>query len=144
MKKILLILTSTFFLSCNGQEYVPLQKTDGLLVTVDVLLNDKVSMPFLVDTGCSITSIPDYVARTLIATKTLSPKDMQGSAGFILADGSKVQHYLVRLKTIKIGSTIFKDVTVCITGSGAPLLLGQNILDNSTIDLKNNTITFQK
>lgn len=132
--------------SCLGQvdESVPLKKETGSeILYVSVTLNEVITLPMILDTGCSTTTIPAHVAYTLVDTKTLGPADLMGRSKFQLADGTVVENEKIRLHTLRIGTHTFKDVTVCVSKSGAPLLLGGDILsqlETIELDYKNNIL----
>ena len=149
MKKFFCILLLTTVMSCNGQDKAVTLEKDSIskILTVKCTLNDVITIPMIVDTGASITTIPMHVAQTLIDTGTLTPTDYIGKSKYVLADGSIVENYKVRLASLKLEGHEFKNVTICIGKGGAPLLLGGDILaqlNSVTIDYINNTLTIEK
>lgn len=147
MKKFFCILLLTTVMSCVGQDKAVTLKKDSIskILTVKCTLNDVITIPMIVDTGASITTIPMHVAQTLIDTGTLTPTDYIGKSKYVLADGSIVENYKVRLASLKLEGHEFKNVTICIGKGGAPLLLGGDILSQLyggviTIDYNNNKI----
>ena len=149
MKNYLLFILF-FVVSCSGQtkETIPLIKQpESQIMYVKCTLNDVIVVPMILDTGCSVTTIPAHVAFTLVDTGTLGAEDLLERRSFRLADGSVIENQKIRLHSLKIGGQTFKDITVCVTKGGAPLLLGGDILaqlNSVTIDYINNTLTIEK
>ncbi len=67
---------------------VKLVKQNGVLL-VPVLINNKIPLDFVLDSGAADVSIPADVVSTLIRTGTLTESDFTGRTTYILADGSK-------------------------------------------------------
>ena len=147
MKKFFCILLLTTVVSCVGQEKAVTLEKDSItrILTVKCTLNGVITIPMIIDTGASITIIPMHVAQTLIDTGTLTPTDYIGKSKYVLADGSIVENYKIKLASLKLEGHEFKNVTICIGKGGAPLLLGGDILSQLyggviTIDYNNNKI----
>lgn len=140
MKKSIIILVLLLF-SCRGFDQ-NIKFTTSF--EIPVTINGTVTIPFIVDTGASETTIPPYVFLTLIKNGTITVSDSLPSKTFLLANGTKEVNMRVRLKSIKIGNTVIKNVEASVSNSlNAPLLLGQNVLSKLhriEIDYKNNKI----
>ena len=54
------------------------------------LINDAITLDFIVDSGAADVTIPADVVLTLMRTKTLKETDFLGEQTYVLADGSKV------------------------------------------------------
>jgi predicted aspartyl protease len=118
---------------------VPL-KEDGGTFVVPVLINNAITLDFVVDSGAADVSIPADVVLTLTRTGTINNADFIGSATYILADGSKVPSKRFRIRSLKLGNTVIENVVGSIAPVEGSLLLGQSFLgrfkswsiDNST------------
>jgi predicted aspartyl protease len=106
---------------------VPMQREKGVYV-VPVLINDTITLNFVVDSGASDVSIPADVVMTLMRTGTLKATDFQGEKKYKLADGSMVPSQTFRIRSLKIGSKIVESVTGSITSEKGGPLLGQSFL----------------
>ena len=107
---------------------VPLHKQRGTFV-VPVLINNTITLAFVVDSGAADVTIPSDVVKTLMRTGTLNPTDFIGEQKYVLADGSIVPSRIFRIRSMKIGNRVVENVM----GSEAPekgfLLLGQSFFD---------------
>ncbi len=146
MRKFLILFLFSFFAG-NSQEEVLLHNESGVFTT-EVTLNSRVRTEFIVDTGCSISSIPYYIALTLYQTGTIKTSDLMEDSTAILADGSRVQVHHFRMRTLKIGHTVLKNVEFAVVmNESSPLLLGQNVLsrlEKVTIDYKRKKLIYGK
>lgn len=100
-----LLFTLFFVVSCSGQtkETIPLIKQPGSeIMYVKCTLNDVIVVPMILDTGCSVTTIPSHVAFTLVDTRTLVFEDLLEKSKFRLADGTVVENQQIRLRSLKI------------------------------------------
>lgn len=126
MRKFLLLLFLPSFLV--AQVKVKLKAT-GNLYEVNCNLNGKITAPFLLDTGASDTMIPPSLANALILTKTLSAKDTLPSMVYTLANGQIVYYKRFKLKSLKIGSVVIRNVVCSVSNQdNSVLLLGQSAL----------------
>lgn len=148
MRKLIIVLLSLIMLSCEGNsQVIKLERNEGDLFITECELNGKVKVRVMLDSGCSTTTIPSYVAMTLYESGTLTNEDFIGYRTYILADGSEVQNAVVKLKSIKIGDRVFEDIEVSInSGKGSALLLGQNVLSQFckiTLDYDKNELSYE-
>lgn len=65
---------------------IPLEKQGGTYV-VPVLINNTITLDFVVDSGASDVSVPADVVMTLIRTGTIAKNDFIGTQTYTLADG---------------------------------------------------------
>jgi hypothetical protein len=107
-------------------EEIPLRE-QGQTYLVLAEINEQVKKYFIVDSGASEVSIPAEVVATLYP-ETLRPEDFLEGASYRLADGRTVNSGRFRLRSLRVGSMVFRDVPASIAEAGAPLLLGQGIL----------------
>jgi clan AA aspartic protease (TIGR02281 family) len=98
-------------------------KPHGRGIKLDGTVNDKATVHWMLDTGASLTSIPQDLADYL----GLKPVRY---AKFELADGSVVTKPIVVVHKLTIGGTVYAtDTEATISDEGVEPLLGKNFLD---------------
>ena len=95
---------------------------------ISALINDALTLDFVVDSGASDVSVPADVVQTLIRKGLLRKEDFLGSRIYKLADGSMVPSERFTIRTIKVGEKQIENVTANVVGASGPLLLGQSFL----------------
>ncbi|MCZ6784986.1 MAG: retroviral-like aspartic protease family protein [Proteobacteria bacterium] len=108
----------------TGTLHIPFQR-QGTLMRVDVKLNDRVTAPFLVDTGASGVSIPYAVARELGLhigpdTKRVNVHTANGV----------VSQPVVMLDRIEVGDAMVEGLEANVSGSMSIGLLGGTFFNN--------------
>ena len=111
----------------TGSGAVKMQQRGGTYV-VPVLLNDAIQLDFVVDSGAADVSIPSDVVSTLFRTHTIDKSDIVGEKNYVLADGSKGSSIQFRLKSLKVGNSVVRNVIASSVPSQGILLLGQSLL----------------
>ena len=106
---------------------IPMAKEGGTYV-VPVLINNVITLKFVVDSGASDVSIPADVVSTLLRAGTIEEADFLGSQTYTLADGSKVPSQMFRIRSLKVGDRVLENVTGGIASAKGSLLLGQSFL----------------
>ena len=106
---------------------IPMKKDGGIYV-VPVLINNAITLDFMVDSGASDVSIPEDVVTTLIRAGTIRDTDFIGQETYKLADGSKVKSETFRIRSLKVGDRVLENVTGSVAGRKGTLLLGQSFL----------------
>ena len=106
---------------------VHLQQRGGVLV-VPVLINERLPLDFIIDSGASDVSIPNDVVSTLMRTGTLTAVDFTGTQTYVLADGSKVPSQTFRIRSLKVGNLVLTNVAASVASANGSLLLGQSFL----------------
>ena len=106
---------------------IPLQFEGGIF-SVPVLINDKLTLNFMLDSGAADVSIPADVVSTLMRTGTLTAADFLGEKTYELADGSKLPSQTFRLKSLKVGNKAIENVIGFAAPRNGKLLLGQSFL----------------
>lgn len=106
---------------------VPMRLEGGTYV-VPVLINDTITLNFVVDSGAADVSIPADVVMTLMRTGTLTKADFLGQQIYVLADGSKVPSQTFRIRSLKVGNKVLGDVDGSVASVQGGLLLGQSFL----------------
>ena len=101
----LMLMVST---SYSEAESIPLIREGGVL-RVPVVINDKITLNFTVDSGASDVSIPADVFSTLIRTGTISQGDLLDNRVYELADGSKQTSQRFRIRSLYVGNLELRD-----------------------------------
>jgi len=109
-------------------ESIPLIHESGTY-QVPVLINDKISLNFTVDSGAADVSIPTDVFSTLSRTGTITKSDLMDKRVYELADGSEHQSQRFRIRSLRIGNLELHDVVGSVAPSIGSLLLGQSFLE---------------
>ncbi|MEE1142140.1 MAG: retropepsin-like aspartic protease [Bacteroidales bacterium] len=141
MKKIILILF--LLLSVTGKSQVKIQmQKDGGVYKVPCEVNG-LRMKFIFDTGASDVCISLTEAAFMLENDYITEDDIIGNSQSKIADGSIVENTRIRLKEIKIGGLVLRNVeAVVIHNFGAPLLLGQSAIQKlGTIQIVGNELT---
>jgi uncharacterized protein len=107
---------------------IPMKSANGTYV-IPVLINDTITLDFVVDSGASDVSIPADVVTTLMRTGTLKQSDFLDQKTYKLADGSTVPSQTFRLRSLKVGSKVIENVSGSVTSVKGTLLLGQSFLN---------------
>jgi len=106
---------------------VPIQINRGTYV-VPVLINNAITLDFVVDSGAADVSIPADVVMTLMRTGTLRRADFLGEKTYVLADGSKVPSQTFRIRSLNVGNKVLENVNGSVASVQGSLLLGQSFL----------------
>lgn len=106
---------------------ISLRRQGGVFV-VPVLINDAITLNFVVDSGAADVIIPADVVLTLIRTGTITNGDFLGRERYALADGSIVPAQTFRIRTLKIGDRVITSVVGSVAPVRGALLLGQSFL----------------
>jgi clan AA aspartic protease (TIGR02281 family) len=116
-------------LSCGAaySESIPLSHAHGTL-QVPVVINDKISLNFTIDSGATDVSIPATVFSTLTRNGTVSSQDLLDKRIYKLADGSGEISQRFRIRSLRVGKLEVRDVIASVGDSGGLLLLGQSFL----------------
>jgi TPR repeat protein len=103
-------------------------KAEGGTYVIPVLINDAITLDFIVDSGASDVSIPSDVVTTLMRTGTLKQSDFLGQKTYQLADGSAIPSQTFRIRSLKVGGKVIENVNGSVASVRGPLLLGQSFL----------------
>ena len=104
---------------------IPLGTTGGIY-TAPVQINRSIAMQFLVDPGAGVVVIPLAVLRELIRNGTVTEGDVIGLGTAELADRSLHVMARVRLRELRVGDAIVRDVTAAVSPALSQPLLGQS------------------
>jgi len=119
--------SATAALAADRAQVVSLEPHDGAFV-IPVVLNDIMTVKFIVDSGSADVSIPEDVASSLMKSGTMTGADLIGNKTYMLADGSLVPSKIYRLASLRIGEMVMPNVTVRVAAARSSLLLGQSFL----------------
>jgi clan AA aspartic protease (TIGR02281 family) len=95
---------------------------------VPVLVNGRLVLDFVLDSGASEVQIPDDVLRTLYRTGTISDADFLGTETYTLADGSRVPSARFMLHSLEVGGHTVSNVAASVGTMNSEPLLGQSFL----------------
>jgi clan AA aspartic protease (TIGR02281 family) len=101
---------------------------NGGTYAVPVLINNAITLDFVLDSGASDVSIPSDVFGTLVRAGTITKEDIIGSDTYTLADGSQKTSTTFRIRSLKIGPTVLENVKGSVAEDSGPLLLGMSFL----------------
>ena len=122
----LLLVVLSPWLSARATE-VPLGESGGIY-TVPVQVNQSVTLQFLVDPGSAVVVIPKSVLSQLILNGTVRQDDIVGVSIAELADRSLYKAVQLRLRELRVGDRVVRDVIVAVAPALSQPLLGQSFL----------------
>jgi uncharacterized protein len=111
----------------SGSTSVAVENEGGTFL-VPVLINDQLTLKFVIDSGASDVSIPADVVLTLMRTGTLTKDEFLGSQTYRLADGSTAPSQTFLIRSLKVGDRVLENVKGTIAPVEGSLLLGQSFL----------------
>jgi clan AA aspartic protease (TIGR02281 family) len=104
-------------------------KADGGVMTVPAVLNEAVTLDFVVDSGASTVCITPDILLVLIKSGSVLPEHLGQEKEFTLADGSSATAQTVTLKSVRVGSVLIENVEAAVSPNlDGSLLLGQSYL----------------
>jgi predicted aspartyl protease len=106
---------------------VPMRIEGGIYV-IPVLINDAITLNFIIDRGAADVRIPADVVMTLMRTGTLKNSDFLGEKAYVLADGSEVPSRTFRIRSLTVGSKVLENVIGSIASVRGGGLLGRSFL----------------
>jgi clan AA aspartic protease (TIGR02281 family) len=106
---------------------IPMLNEGGVYV-VPVLINETITLKFVVDSGAADVSIPADVVTTLMRAGSITDSDFVGAQTYTLADGSTTSSRTFRIRSLKIGDIVLQNVRGSVANSKGALLLGQSAL----------------
>jgi clan AA aspartic protease (TIGR02281 family) len=127
------------------RDEIPLSRDGGVFV-VPVRINDAITLPFTLDSGASDVFIPAGVARTIDRTGTILDSDILGTHICTLADGSEIKCQTFRLRELRLGNHVVRNVVASVGPPNSNLLLGQSFLSRFgawTIDNARSVLVLQ-
>ena len=117
---------------------VDMKKMYGGTYEVPCTVND-LPLKFIFDTGASTVSISSVEAACMLKNDYLKSDDIKGNEYFSTATGEIHEGTTIRLREIKIGDAVLRNVDASVVhNQQAPLLLGQSVLERfGTITIDN-------
>ncbi|MBQ8223410.1 MAG: retroviral-like aspartic protease family protein [Bacteroidales bacterium] len=117
---------------------IPMKKMYSGVYEVECSVNG-LPLKFTFDTGASIVTISSVEANFMLKNGYLTSDDIKGKQHYSTATGDIHEGTTIRLREIKIGDAILKNVeATVIDKQQAPLLLGQSVLERfGTITIDN-------
>ena len=96
-------------------------------------------LKMIFDTGAADVTISSVEANFMLKNGYLSDGDIKGKRNYITASGDIHEGTVLRLKEVKLGEAVLKNVEASVVHSqNAPLLLGQSVLEKfGTITIDN-------
>jgi clan AA aspartic protease (TIGR02281 family) len=125
----------------RGNANVIMLRSDGQSLVLDVGLGEMVR-EFILDTGASSMTVTADVAAQLVAAGHATP---HGAETVTYADGKPHVVQTITIDKVRVGTHFVHDVHATVTPSGAPMLLGLDVLNaigRFEIDAPHRTLTF--
>ena len=96
-------------------------------------------LKMILDTGAADVTISSVEANFMLKNGYLSDGDIKGRRNYITASGDIHEGTVLRLKEVKLGDAVLKNIEASVVNSQkAPLLLGQSVLEKfGTITIDN-------
>lgn len=96
-------------------------------------------LKMIFDTGASDVTISSVEANFMLKNGYLSETDIKGTSRYITASGDIHEGTVLKLKEVKLGNAVLKNIEASVVHSQkAPLLLGQSVLEKfGTITIDN-------
>ena len=117
---------------------IQMKKMYSGIYEVACSIND-LPLKFIFDTGASSVSISSVEASFMLKNGYLKEEDIKGKEYFSTATGEIHEGTIIRLREIRIGDAVLKNVDASVAhNQQAPLLLGQSVLERfGTITIDN-------
>jgi len=126
--RVLAMLTAKWSDAGLGRIHVIRVAADSGDFVVPVVINEEITLKFIVDSGAADVSIPGDVASILMRTGSLKLTDIAGEQAYRLADGSEMVSKTITLRSLKVGDIVVENVRATIAPAEGKLLLGQTFL----------------
>src|SRR5258707_659522 len=121
------LLMSAAALPSSATE-IPLGTTGGIF-TAPVEVNRSVTLEFLVDPGAAMVVIPANVFNSLVRNGTITQADIGRIGVAELADRSLYEAVQIRLRELRVGNAVARDVTAAVAPGLSQPLLGQTFFN---------------
>lgn len=124
----------------------------GRHIFVDAILNNKIHVSLMLDTGASLILLSKEIGQRLdINTDVVDPEDKAGMVTMVLADGNKTQAKYVKLESVKVEGAEVENVGAAvllddqIKSGFNDGLLGMSFLNkfNFKVDRENNRLILE-
>lgn len=104
--------------------------THGVNYTIPALVNNSLALEFYFDSGAADVTIPGHVFETLKKEGSIRPEDILGTETYVMANGAPRRTIIIRIRSLKVGSTVVENVRGSVAENAAPLLLGMSFLSH--------------
>ena len=104
-------------------------------------------MPFVLDTGANSVVLPKELVLTLIRAGTLQQSDLIAPISTRMADNSEFQTVAFRIRELRVGEHVIRNVTGVVVPTGSDALLGVSFLSqfgSVTIDNHRNVLVLSR
>ncbi|WP_298615201.1 retropepsin-like aspartic protease [uncultured Thermosynechococcus sp.] len=119
---------------------VPIRRREGGIPVIQVILNQRLPVEMLVDSGASMTVITQPMARAL----GITPAQVVDNRLFHTANGQVILP-VVYIQSISVGGFQRKQLPVAVAGPEMTLgLLGQDFLQHFDVSLRQDHIQLQR
>jgi hypothetical protein len=128
------------------KQVIPVHRVRGGY-TVPVVVNDEITLNFVIDSGSDLVTIPADIVSELVRAGTLNDTDFIGQGTYQLADGSKSTQKIFRIRSLKVGDEVVENVVAGVIQERGYLLLGQSFLSHFkswSIDNTSHTLLLTK
>jgi predicted aspartyl protease len=115
---------------------VPIKRRIGKTPVLDVTFNQQQTFEMILDTGASSTLITQKIANALQLQPT-------GKINAQIADGTEVQFFTGKVKSITVGPAIANNIEVAIAPKASIGLLGHDFFDNYDIKILEKEVEFR-
>jgi clan AA aspartic protease (TIGR02281 family) len=126
---------------------VPMKKMYSGVYEIGCEVNG-LPLKFVFDTGASAVTISSVEAQFMLKNGYLKTEDIKGKEYFTVATGEISEGTIIRLRDIKIGDAVLRNVEASVVhNQQAPLLLGQTVLERFgiiTIDNINSKLVIKQ
>ena len=128
-------------LSVKGEKLVTeveMKKKFGGTYDISCTVNG-LPLTMVFDTGASDVTISSVEANFMMKNGYLDESDIKGKRNYVIASGDIQEGTILRLKEVKLGDAVLKNVEASVVhNQHAPLLLGQSVLEKfGTITIDN-------
>lgn len=103
-------------------------RSQGGVLTVPVVLNETLTVNFVVDSGASDVVIPETLVEALRKAGKLADADFTGNQTYRLADGSVVKSRTFVLRSLAVNNRVLENVKASVAPHQGLPLLGQSFL----------------
>jgi len=110
-----------------GAGEVPLQRRGGTYV-VAAEVNGQAPLDFHIDSGAADVSVPAYVFQQMKSAGSVRAEDMLGIETYVLGNGTTIKAETFRIRTLKVGAVVVRDVRASVSQYDGPPLLGMSFL----------------
>lgn len=142
----ILAVAATYYSMNSAMAGVVAVKSDAGTITVPVVINNAITLDFMLDTGASSVVVPFSVFQTLVLAHTIEDSDLTGKQKVTMGDGAVADAWAFNIRSLKVGAHILTNVKgITLPGKEGTLLLGMSALSQMepwSINSANGTFSF--